>query len=127
MLTPDNTMSLIAGDFSKKARHAGSIIHPIESHTPNQYHAESMACEIKCMYCKAMHASNAPLMFWDQCFELQSLTRSHTALNLPTLEGMTPMEKLTGDTGSLPELCFFSHLFALHFICITFAFHLHFA
>ena len=29
--------------------------------------------------------------------------------------------------GSLPELCIFSHLFALHFICNTFAFHLHFA
>ena len=29
--------------------------------------------------------------------------------------------------GSLPELCIFLHLFALHFICITFEFHLHFA
>ena len=29
--------------------------------------------------------------------------------------------------GSLPELCIFLHLFALHFICITFAFHLLFA
>ena len=33
----------------------------------------------------------------------------------------------TNHIGSLPELCIFPHLFALHFICITFAFHLHFA
>ena len=31
------------------------------------------------------------------------------------------------ENGSLPELCIFLHLFALHFICITFALHLHFA
>ena len=29
--------------------------------------------------------------------------------------------------GSFPELCIFLHLVVLHFICITFAFHLHFA
>ena len=63
VLTPDNAMSLVAWDFSKKERHAGSIIHPIEAHTPNQNHAELMARETKCMYCKAMRASNAPLVF----------------------------------------------------------------
>ena len=57
-----------------------------------------MVCEIKRMYHKAMRASNAPVVFWDRCFELQCLILSHTALNLPTLEGMTPMEKLTGNT-----------------------------
>ena len=31
-----------------------------------------------------------------------------------------------GVIGSLPELCIFLHLFALHFICISFALHLHF-
>ena len=97
-------MNLVAGDFSKKARRAGSIIHPIEAHTPNQNHAESMAREIKWMYCKAMHASNAPLVFWDRCFELQCLIQSHKALNLPTLEGMTPMEKLTADTQDISFL-----------------------
>ena len=98
VLTPDNAMSLVAGDFSKKARRAGSIIHPIEAHTPNQNCAKSMAREIKRMYRKAMHVSNAPLVFWDRCFELQCLIWSHMSLNLPTLEGMTPLEKLTGDT-----------------------------
>ena len=104
VLTPDNAMSLVAGDFSKKARRAGSIIHPIEAHTTNQNHAESMAREIKRIYRKAMRASNAPLVFWDRCFELQCLIRSHVALNIPTLEGMTPMEKLTGNTQDISFL-----------------------
>ena len=30
-------------------------------------------------------------------------------------------------SGSFPELCIFLHLVALHFICISFALHLHFA
>ena len=29
---------------------------------------------------------------------------------------------VTMENGSLPELCIFSHLFALHYICISFAF-----
>ena len=97
-------MSLVAADFSKKERRAGSIIHPIEAHTPNQNHAESMACEIKRMYRKAMCASNAPLVFWDRFFELQCLIQLHTALNHPTLEGKTLMEKLTGDTQDISFL-----------------------
>ena len=36
VLMPDNAMALTAGKFKKKARAAGSIIHPIEAHMPNQ-------------------------------------------------------------------------------------------
>ena len=34
--------------------------------------------------------------------------------------------KHNNSIGSLPELCIFPHLFALHFICITFGLHLHY-
>ena len=49
VLKPDNTMARTAGEF-KKARAAGSIIHPIEAHMPNQNKAEPMVREIKRMY-----------------------------------------------------------------------------
>ena len=102
--TPDNAMALTGQEFSKKARQAGAIIHPIEAHTPNQNKAEANAREIKRMYRKAMRTSSAPLIYWDRCFELQCLIRSHTALSLPSLEGMSPEEKMTGDTPDISSL-----------------------
>ena len=94
VLMPDNAMALSAGEFKKKTRAAGSIIHPIEPHTPNQNKAEAMIREIERMYQWEMHHSSSPLLFWEKCFQLQCLIHSHTALNLPTLEGMTPEERL---------------------------------
>ena len=49
-LMPDNAMALTAGEFKKKARAAGSIIHPIEAHTPNQNKANATVREIKRRY-----------------------------------------------------------------------------
>ena len=68
VLTPDNTMALAAGEFKKKARAAGSIIHPIEAHTPNQNKAKATVREIERMYQWEMHCSSSPLIFWDKCF-----------------------------------------------------------
>ena len=51
-----------------------------------------------------MHHSSSPLIFWDKCFQLQCLIHSHTALHLPTLEGMTPEERLKGETADISFL-----------------------
>ena len=45
-----------------------------------------------------MHHSDSPLIFCDKCFQLQCLFCSHTALHLPTLKGITPEERLKGET-----------------------------
>ena len=105
--TPDNAMTLVKGTFEKKVNRAGSIIHPTEAHTPNKNKAESIAREYKWMYRREMHRSNSPLIYWDKCYQLQCLICSHTALGLPSLEGMTPIEKLTGDTGDMSHLAEF--------------------
>ena len=105
--TPDNAMMLVKGTFEKKVNQAGSTIHPIEEHTPNQNKAESIARELKHMYCHEMHRLNSPLIYWDKCYQLQCLIRSNTALGLPSLEGMMPIEKLMrdmGDTGDISHL-----------------------
>ena len=47
VLMQDNAMALTVGEFKKKVRTAGSIIHPIEAHMPNQNKAEAMIREIK--------------------------------------------------------------------------------
>ena len=49
VLMQDNAMALTVGEFKKKVRTAGSIIHPIEAHMPNQNKAEAMIREIKRM------------------------------------------------------------------------------
>ena len=48
-----------------------------------------------------MHCSSSPLIFWDKCFQLQHLICSHTALNLPTLKGMTTEERLKEETADI--------------------------
>ena len=102
--TPDNAMTLVKGTFEKKVNQAGSTIHLIQAHTPNQNKAESIARELKCMYHHEMCRLNSPLIYWVKCYQLQCLIHSHTALGLPSLEGMTPIKKLTGDTGNISHL-----------------------
>ena len=104
VLMPDNMMALTAGNFKKKARAAGSIIHPIEAHMPNQHKAEATVREIKRMHQHEMHCSSTPLIFWDKCFQLQCLIHSHTALHKPTFKGMTQEERLKGETADIPFL-----------------------
>ena len=45
--TPNNAMALVKGNFERKVHRAGSIIHPIKAHTPNQHKADSITREIK--------------------------------------------------------------------------------
>ena len=101
VLMQDNAMALTAGNIKKKARAVGSTIHPIEAHTPNQNKTKAMVREMKRMYQWEMHHSGSHLIFWDECFQLQCLIHSQIALHLPTLEGMTPDERLKGETGDI--------------------------
>ncbi len=105
VMTPDNAKELTQKDFLKKCRKAQCPIHPIEPHTPNQNMAESAIRELKRLYMKAMVQKGTPQVLWDHCIEWCALVRSHTALNIHSLEGETPMCKLTGET---PDISFLS-------------------
>ena len=105
--TPDNAMTLVKGTFQKNVNQVGSTIHLIESHTPIQNKAESIARELKCMYRHETCRSNSPLIYWDKCYQLQCLIHSHTAHGLPSLEGMMPIKKLMGDMGDISHLAEF--------------------
>ena len=89
VLMQGNAMALTADNVKKKARAAGSTIHPIEAHTPNQNKTKAMVREMKRMYQWEMHHSGSHLIFWD------------IALHLPTLKGMTPEERLKGEKGDI--------------------------
>lgn len=106
-IVPDNANELIKGDYLKKARKAGAIVHSTEAFTPNQNRAESAIRELKRLYRRTMLRSNAPKVLWDHCFQLQAEIRSHTAMNLSNLFGDVPLTVLLGDTADISHLCQF--------------------
>lgn len=60
------------------------------------------------MYRRAMVASNAPEVLWDHCFELQAEIRSHSAMDLISLQGDVPLTALLGDTTDISHICQFA-------------------
>jgi hypothetical protein len=107
-IIPDNAPELASGELKRKAIHAGSRVKPIEAYTHNQNLAESAIRELRRMYWRAMLSTGAPHVLWDHCLLLMSEIRTHTALDLPTLDGDTPHTRLTGDTPDISHLCEFT-------------------
>jgi hypothetical protein len=106
-IVPDNAPELSAGEFRRKAIHAGSRVKPIEAYTHNQNMAESAIRELRRMYRKAMIATNSPHVVWDHCLTLMTEIRSNTCLDIHELEGDSPIEMLTGETLDISHLCEF--------------------
>jgi hypothetical protein len=106
-VVPDNAPELISGEFRKKLIHAGSQIKPVEAYTHNQNMDESAIRELRRMYRKAMISTNAPHILWDHCITLMAEIRSNTAIDLPELDGDTPLTRITGDTPDISHLCEF--------------------
>ena len=46
-------------------------------------------------------------MLWDYCLEWCALVGSHTALNIPALDGQVPATRMTGDTSDISFLAEF--------------------
>jgi Reverse transcriptase (RNA-dependent DNA polymerase) len=108
IMIPDGAKTLTTKHFAAKAQKAGSIIRPVEAYTPNQNRAESGIRELKRMYRRAMLQSGAPAVLWDHCMQLQAEIRSHTALDMTTLQGETPYMRLFGETADISHICQFA-------------------
>ena len=107
VIIPDNAKELTQSDFKKKCRKAQCPIHPIEAYTPNANIAEGVIRELKRHYRRVMLETAAPEVLWDYCLEWCALVRSHTALNIPKLNGRTPATMMTGDTSDISFLAEF--------------------
>ena len=107
VLVPDNAKELVLGEFKKKCRRAQCPVHPIESYTPNANLAEHVARELLRHYTRVMTQKNPPEVVWDYCLDWCSLVRSHTALNIHSLDGQVPATKMTGDTADISFLAEF--------------------
>jgi hypothetical protein len=118
-LIANNAPELVAGEFKSKLLQAGCQPRSIEAYSHNQNLAESAIRDLCRMYRKAMRLTNAPHVLWDHCMELMAAIRSHTALNIHSLQGETPHTVLTGDTGDISHICEFSWYDIVWYIDIT--------
>ncbi len=57
--------------------------------------------------CTHIFYANAPEVVWDYCLEWCALIRSHTALNIRSLDGQVPATKISGDTRDISHLAEF--------------------
>ena len=82
-------------------------MYQIEVDTQNANLAETAIRELKKHYRRVMMETNAPEVVWDYCLEWCALIRSHTALNIRSLDGQVPATKITGDTRDISHLAEF--------------------
>jgi len=108
VMISDNANELTKGEFRRKCKRAQCPMHPIEAYTPNANLAEAAIRELKRHYRRVMLETHAPEVLWDYCLEWCALVRSHTALNINSLDGQTPATKITGDTVDISHLAEFS-------------------
>lgn len=106
-IIPDNAKELMLGEFKKKAQRAQTVLKPIEAYTPNQNFAEGDVRECKRAFGRVMRRTKTPKVLWDLCLVWIGLIRSHTALNIHSLHGDTPTNKLTGETSDISLLAEF--------------------
>ena len=107
-MVSDNAKELNEADFLRKCRRAQCTIQNTEPYIHNQMKADEAIRELRRMYTKKMTETGAPKVVWDECLKWCALVRSHTALNIFSLEGQTPIAKLTGETPDISFLAEFS-------------------
>ena len=103
-MVPDNAPELVKGDFRQKCQRVQCPVTPVEAYTPNANDAEATIRELKRHYRRTMIDTGAPEVLWDYCLEWCALVRSHTALNIPVLDGQVPATRMTGDTADMSFL-----------------------
>ena len=97
----DGAKEQTQGEFRRKAREMDCRIHQLEPYSPWSNAAEREIKETKRGTTRKMHETQSPTKLWDHCMELQSLVRSHTALDIYQLDGQVPETILTGQTADI--------------------------
>ena len=106
-LIMDGSKEQTLGPFRKKCNQAGCRVKQVEVGSQWSNSAESTIREIKRGAARKAVKAKSPKRFWDDCLELEADIRSHTALDIYELMGMTPETFMTGmpsDISALSEL-----------------------
>jgi hypothetical protein len=99
----DNAKTQVLGKFRQKSREADCRVKSTEPHTPFSNAAESAIRELKKATGRRLTASGCPKRLWDDCMELESFIRSHTALDIWQLQGQVPQTFMTGQTADISQ------------------------
>ena len=99
----DNAKAQVHGQFRKKTREADCRVKCTEPHTPFSNAAEGAIRELKKSTGRKLTASGCPKRLWDDCMELESFIRSHTALDNWQLQGQVPQTFMTGQTADISQ------------------------
>ena len=94
----DGAREQTMGEFRRKAKEAGCRVKETEPHTPWSNAAEGIIRELKKGTMRKMIKSRCPKTLWDDCMELESMIRSHTAKHSFGLQGETPETRVLGVT-----------------------------
>ena len=103
----DNAKEQVMGEFRRKSREAGCHIRQTEPYTPWANAAEGSIKELKKGVARKMISSKAPKPLWDDCLELESFIRSHTAHDIFGLKGEVPKSVVSGETDDISEFAEF--------------------
>ena len=100
----DSAREQIVGKFKEAHQDATVQVQQLEYNNHLAKRAEGAVRENKRASRRAMKKSACPARLWDYCSELQANIRSHTAHDIPTLNGQVPETVVTGNNVDISEL-----------------------
>ena len=92
----DGALEQVQGKFHHKCRQAAVHVKQTEPHMPWLNSAGSAIRELKHGLGHKMVQSSAPRCLWDHCLDRESYIRSHTALDIFSLNGQVPETIISG-------------------------------
>ena len=103
----DKSKELTLGNFARKCREVDCHLVTTEPYSPWIQGAEGCIKQTTLGSSRRMLKSGPPKSLWDHCIELESLIRSHTALDIYGLEGQVPETFMSSQKGDISSLCEF--------------------
>jgi hypothetical protein len=103
----DGSKEQTQGEFRRKLRDAGCMVHQTEPYTPWSDRAELAIRELKRKTRRQMIASHCPKRLWDDCMELITDINSHTVHENFGQDGQTPQALISGCTPDISTLAEF--------------------
>jgi hypothetical protein len=106
-LISDNALELTEGEVRKVCNQYHINRKTAPPYSPWRNAAEASVRELKTMTRRLMRHRNVPKRLWCYAGQHAAALRRHCALDIPSLEGRTPIEAVTGSTPDITSYCLF--------------------
>ena len=94
----DGSKEQVQGAFRRKLKETACQLKQTEPHSPWQNAAEGAIRELKRGVARKMSRTGSPMALWDDCLELETYNRSHTALDIYSLNGQVLETIMSGES-----------------------------